>query len=38
MRNMLERGKEREIKGEGVPRNERRDERCVKETEREREG
>lgn len=37
MRNILERGKEQEIKGEGASRNERRDERYVKETEREKE-
>lgn len=37
MRNMLVRGREQEIKGEGVPRNERRDERYVKETKRGRE-
>lgn len=37
MRNTLKRGKEQEIKGEGVPRNERGDERYVKETRRERE-
>lgn len=37
MRNPLKRGKEQEIKGEGVPRNERRDEKYVKETKRERE-
>lgn len=37
MRNMLERGKEQEIKREGVPRNERRDERYVKKMEKERE-
>lgn len=36
MRNMLERVKEQEIKGEGVLQNERRDERYVKETETER--
>lgn len=36
MRNTLKRGKEQEIKGEGVPRNERGDERYVKEKERER--
>lgn len=37
MRNTLKRGKEQEIKGEGVPRNERGDERYVKETRREKE-
>lgn len=38
MRNMLEKGKEQEIKGEGVPqKNERRDEKYVKETESKRE-
>lgn len=36
MRNMLERGRGQEMKGEGVPRSERRDERSVKETEKER--
>lgn len=34
---MLERGRGQEMKGEGVPRSERRDERSVKETEKERE-